>query len=73
MSLRDRLTAHLWVGGQPLPPEYLNLILCRDVYHCRPSELRQERLTDVLPHLTCLHVENRVHSARSGSKGAGRL
>lgn len=69
MDLKARLTAHLWVGGQPAPWEYVTLVLCRGVYHCRPSELRQEALADILPHLTCLGVENRVRSAKSGDKG----
>lgn len=71
MSLRARLTAHLWVGGQSNPPpwEYTSLVLCRDVYHCRPSELRQEKIADVLPHLTCLGVEAGIRNAKVGGKG----
>jgi len=40
--------------------EFVRLTLCRDVYHCRPSELRQERLGDILADLTCVSEENRV-------------
>lgn len=30
--------SHLWAGA-PLPVEYLQLVLCRDIYHCPPSML----------------------------------
>lgn len=30
--------AHLWTQS-PAPLEYIELILCRDVYHCPPSML----------------------------------
>lgn len=32
--------------------ELTTYVLCKEVYHCTPSELMQERLVDVLPHLT---------------------
>jgi len=35
----------------------MSLVLCRDVYHCRPSELRQEKARDVLAHLACMQIE----------------
>lgn len=57
--------AHLWTGA-PAPAEYIEFVLCRDVYHCRPSELRQEDLADILAHLTCLRVESDVQQIRQG-------
>ena len=32
---------HLWVKN-PQPPEYAELVLCRDIFHCLPSELDNE-------------------------------
>lgn len=54
--------AHLWTKG-PCPPEYLELILCRDVYHCTPQALRLIPLEDILTTLTCLRVEAEVRAA----------
>ena len=61
----ERVVAYLWTGGDNPPLEYLTLILCRDVYHCPPSVLRRERLSDVLPHLTCLRAEALVRKAEA--------
>lgn len=62
------MAAHLWAKAPP-PVEYIRLILCRDVYHCTPSQLRQERLSDVLTDLTILAEETRVQEARSRRAG----
>jgi len=35
------------------------------VYHCTPSELRRERLSDILTDLTVLAEETRVQEARA--------
>ena len=35
MTLREAVIANLWVEA-PMPPEYLELILARDVYHTWP-------------------------------------
>ena len=52
----------MWLRtGQP-PREYVTLVLCRDVYHCTPVELREVPLADILAHLTCLGVEGRVRA-----------
>jgi hypothetical protein len=44
---------HLWLGGpeHPAPWRYVELVLCRDVYHCTPSQLHQENLLVALQHL----------------------
>jgi len=42
------------------PNELLELILCRDIYHCRPSELDDEDWLRVRAHLTCIAAENEV-------------
>lgn len=43
---------HVRIGAGPAPYELISYVLCKDVYHCRPSELVQERVVDVMPHLT---------------------
>lgn len=55
-----------------MPWEYVVLQLCRDVYHCRPSELEQEDAAVVRVHLALLSTEARVRRFEGGSK-AGKL
>lgn len=50
--------------GQP-PLEYVNLVLCRDIYHCLPSELRTEAVGDIMRTLACIDVEARVNNLRA--------
>lgn len=45
--------------------EYVELVLCRDVYHCTPLELAKQPLKKVMRHLACLEVEGKVKAARS--------
>jgi hypothetical protein len=58
----------LWTGGDP-PPEYLELVLCRDVYHCLPDELDRQDYGRILRHLVCLDAEGIVAKRRQGSWG----
>jgi hypothetical protein len=51
--------AHLWCDA-PAPAEYLELVLCRDVYHCTPQELAQIPMSKLLRHLTMLSAEAKV-------------
>lgn len=55
---------HLWTQGE-MPEDYTDLILCRDVYSCRPSELDEEDGERVLKHLTCLDVEAKKMKAQA--------
>jgi hypothetical protein len=50
------MAAHLWARHPP-PMEYIELLFCRDIYHCTPSELRKERLADILLHLSLIESE----------------
>lgn len=50
---------HLWVGADP-PWEYVELVLCRDVYHCRPSELDVEDWDRVQGHLRVIGAEAKI-------------
>lgn len=51
---------HLWVH-RPAPWKYVELVLCRDVYHCTPVELDQVPLVTILEHLAMMRVESIVH------------
>ncbi len=51
-----------------LPAEYLELYLCREIYHCTPVQLAEVPLPKILAHLTCLDVEAKVREAKSKSK-----
>jgi hypothetical protein len=57
------VTAHLWAGA-PLPLEYLQLILCRDVYHCPPAQLPP--LRTIMRHVACMDAEAQVRRMRHG-------
>lgn len=48
------------MGLDDPPYEYLELIACRDLYHCTPSELAAVPLKKVLAHLTC-HSAEKAH------------
>lgn len=43
--------------AMPMPREYLALYLCREVFHCTPSELRAQSYADVRAALTCMSAE----------------
>ena len=53
----------LWTNGPP-PPEYVDLMLCRDVFHCPPSALKAEAAEDIFAALACLEAENYVRGQR---------
>ena len=43
-------------------------MLCRDVFHCTPSQLRAEDADDILAALACLEAENYVRKQSENSK-----
>ncbi len=51
---------HLWTKGPP-PWEYIELVLCRDVYHCTPVELSHIPAEIVMRHLAVLGIEGEVN------------
>jgi hypothetical protein len=57
------MLAHL-ATGHPAPREYLELVLCRDVYHCTPLELAKIPVETVEAHLVCIAAENKVRSLK---------
>lgn len=51
----------LWVADyDSLPQEYIELRLCRDVYHCLPSELDEEDWAVIRVHLALMEAERRA-------------
>lgn len=59
-----RLAEYLWIGKGGPPVDYVDMILCRDVYHCPPDALDRQDTARVRRHLTCLEVESKVRGAR---------
>jgi len=57
----------LWTKG-PAPQEYTDLVLCRDVFHCTPSELRAEAAEDIMAALACIEAENYVREQQERSR-----
>lgn len=60
-----RLIAHLWTHSGSPPAEYIEYILCKEVYHCRPSELRAESFSDILKTLVVMGIEGRIRKRES--------
>lgn len=48
-----------------MPREYMEFVLC-DRFKCLPSQLRREKMSDVLNFINMIDVENRVAEQRRG-------
>jgi hypothetical protein len=48
----------------PAPYELTLLRLCRDVYHCTPSQLRRESFVDILRDLEVMDIEAKAEKMR---------
>jgi hypothetical protein len=57
----------LHTQGRPAPWEYVELMLCRDIYHCTPGELDKQDPIKVLRHLEALSGEAVVRKLRRKS------
>ena len=66
-KLRRRLLTALWVGQEP-PAEYVDLCMCRDVYHCTPAELARQDAVTIACHLAMIAAEARVRQEEARSK-----
>lgn len=51
-----------------MPSEYLELFLCRDVYHCTPVELAEVPYETVRDHLAVLSAESRALELKRKAK-----
>lgn len=40
-----------------MPWEYIELTLCRDIYHCTPTELDEQEWERVMAHLDMYNIE----------------
>ncbi len=45
--------------------EYIRLIMCRDVYHCTPTELEAVPWRIIQQDITMMHVERTVRARRN--------
>ena len=59
------------IAGGDAPWEYIELILCRDVYHCTPNKLDDIPLDKILAHLTCISVEAQVRKQKEAEISYG--
>ena len=66
-----RVAAYLMGGGDP-PPEYIDLFLCRDVFHCTPSELYDEDASVVQTFLDVLDAEGQYQKMKARKKASNR-
>ena len=55
-----------------MPWEYIELILCRDIYHCTPSELYEQPVDVINMHLALIGVEKRVEEFRNQKSTGGK-
>lgn len=69
-SLRTKVIAALWTRTK-VPLEYLELILCRDVFHCPPTVLYAQPTDAIMNALACLSAEEyvREQERRVASRG----
>ena len=65
--------AHLWTKSVNAPQEYVNLVLCRDVYHCAPDVLERQNAAKIYMHLTIMKVESDVEDLRRPKKKNAKL
>jgi len=54
----------LHTGGRAPPWEYVELVLCRDIYHCAPDQLDEQDPVRVLRHLEALSGEATARKIR---------
>lgn len=47
-----------------MPWEYIELVLCRDIYHCKASELDKEDWGRMMEHLSMYNVEKDIENMR---------
>jgi hypothetical protein len=58
--------AHLWTKA-PAPPDFIELWLCTQVYHCVPSALDEQDAETILRHMTILAAEGQVAKQREAN------
>ena len=63
---------YLHVGAGQAPAAYVRLLLCREVYHCTPSQIKREKLRDILQDLACMEVEGQKRRVDEQVRSAKR-
>jgi len=53
----NAVRAHLWTKS-PAPLEYIELLCCRDIYHCPPQDLPPWHI--IQQHLMMIGIESEV-------------
>jgi len=67
-KLKGQVLAHLLTDA-PAPVEYLELVLCRDIYHCTPPELGEVDMQTINAHLACLDGEAQARQVLRARQG----
>jgi hypothetical protein len=67
-KLERQVLTCLWTGRGVLPFEYVEMTLCRDLYHCTPTQLDEQDWQRVQAHLTAHRAEMRVRNAPRAKK-----
>ncbi len=54
----------LWTGNKKkeVPIEYIELVFCRDIYHCTPNEFWEVPMEVVEMHMEIMGIEEKVRS-----------
>jgi hypothetical protein len=60
--------AHLWTKSADAPQEYIELVLCRDIYHCPPDVLERQSITKIYRHLTIMNAEADIDNMKHPKK-----
>lgn len=66
--MKLRLTGFLWTGAGKPPREYSELVMCRDLYGCTPSQLAEEDPLVLMDHLALYNEEQRLLALKSKLK-----
>ncbi len=58
--------AALFIGNEPPPSDFRDLVFCRDLYHCTPSELDAQDADRVETHWFLWQEELKIRKADGG-------
>ena len=64
-----RLRNWFHVGGDDVPGEYTDYLLCTQVYRCTPSELDEQDANTVLLHLEMFNEDRKREKKRGATLG----
>lgn len=61
----------MWTHSVSPPAEYIDLQLCRDVFHCTPDQLERQDIAHMRVYKALLTTESQVLTARANQVGRG--